>query len=87
MRICLMMVDLPDSPAPGRIHQPSSTSTELENTGVPTKQQDLNSAIHRLLITFDHPVNTGVARLSIPLWPDGLGSEATHDVNANQLCL
>lgn len=74
MRICLMMVDFPDSPAPSDVS--GARRTKIGHT----KQKNLDRPVEILLVIFDHPIYPGVPLESFLLRRiDGFGARATHD--------
>ena len=76
MRICLMMVDFPDSPAPGiRLISYSPLST---NVMPRTKEKNLNGTIISFFIRPNLPVNICIDPDGLLVLGVDLGACATH---------
>lgn len=75
MRICLMMVDFPDSPAPMAIR----TMSIAVSSGIRTQQQDLDGPIHGFLVALENLVYPLIPLRRILFhWISGFGAHATH---------
>lgn len=75
MRICLMMVDFPDSPAPIAIR----TMSIAVSSGIRTQQQDLDGPIHGFLVALENLVYPLIPLRRIFFhWISGFGAHATH---------
>lgn len=59
IRICFIIVDFPDSPAPIELAS-ALAPDQVRMPQIRTEQEDLDCSIHRLLVTFQDFVYLGI---------------------------